>query len=263
VTWREPGAALTLCWLAAGGFLALWALTAGIERLDGRQLGGVSVWSKPLKFQIAAAVHLATMAWVASRLGEDWREGWVVQAVLLLAIASATFEVAYITVQGALQQPSHFNVSTPFHATMYSLMAAGAVVLTVAAGALGVIVALDGTVRMGPALRHAVVLGLVGGTVLTIIIAFEMGGRMTHHVGTPAQPEARWPLTGWSRDVGDLRPPHFFATHMMQAVPVLGWLADRALPPVVAMLAAWIAAVLWAALTWWLFRGALAGWPVL
>ncbi len=263
MNWREPGAAVALTWLAVGGFLALWALTAGIERLDGRQIGGVSVWSKPMKFQIATVVHLATMAWVASRLGDGWREGAVVQAILLLAIASATFEVAYITVQGALQQPSHFNVSTRFHATMYSLMAAGAVVLTVAAGALGVVVALDGQVRMGAGLRHAVVLGLLGGTLLTLLIAFEMGGRMSHHVGVPAQAEPRWPLLGWSREVGDLRPPHFFATHMMQAMPALGWLADRALPPAAAVAAAWIATALWAGLTWWLFRGALAGRPVL
>ena len=29
---------------------------------------------------------------------------------------------------------------------------------------------------------------------------------------------------------GDLRVPHFFATHLMQALPVVGWLADRLLP---------------------------------
>ena len=86
MNWREPGAAITLTWFAVGGFLALWALTAGIERLDPRQIGGVSVWSKPLKFQIATVVHLATMAWVASRLGEEWRDGAVLQAVLLLVL---------------------------------------------------------------------------------------------------------------------------------------------------------------------------------
>ena len=261
--WRETGVAITLCWLAAGGFLVLFALTVVIGLLDPRQLGGVSVWAKPLKFQIATVVHLATMAWVASRLGPEWREGWLLQLLLLLAIASATFEVAYITLQGALQQPSHFNMSTPFHATMYSLMAVGAVVLTVSAGALGVIVGLDGQVRMGPGLRHAVALGLVGGTVLTLIIAFELGGRMTHHVGTPPEQQSRLPVFGWSRDVGDLRPPHFFATHMMQALPALGWLADRTLPPFAAAAGAWLAALLWAALTWWLFREALAGRPFL
>lgn len=93
------------------------------------------------------------------------------------------------------------------------------------------IVALDGQVRVGRGPRSAVALGLVGSTVLTLIIAFDMGGRMTHHVGIPPQPASRWPIFGWSRDVGDLRPRHFFATHMIQSVPALGWLADRTLPP--------------------------------
>lgn len=258
---RDPGGAVTLCWRAAGALLVLFAITAAIAQFDPRELGGTSTWAKPLKFQLATALHLATMAWVASRLSEGWRMGWVVPAVLLLALASTAFEIGYITWQGALGQPSHFNVATPFRAAMYSAMAVGAVVLTASAGVLGLLVALDPQVRMGPGLRHAVALGLMGGTVLTLIIAFEMGGRMTHHVGTPPAPEARWPILGWSREVGDLRPPHFFATHMMQAVPALGWLADRALPAFAATMAAWGAAALWAALCWWLFQGALAGRP--
>ena len=35
---------------------------------------------------------------------------------------------------------------------------------------------------------------------------------------------ARHWLTGWSREVGDLRVPHFFATHTMQIVPLV-WFA--------------------------------------
>lgn len=263
MTWREPGTVLTLCWLVAGGLLLAFAVTLVLDRLDARQIGGEGVWVKPLKFQVAVALHLATLALFASRLGDGWREGWLLRAVLLLALASAVFEIGYIMVQAGLRQASHFNVATSFHAVMYTAMAVGAVVLTVAAGAIGVMVVLDGQVRMGPGLRHAAALGLIGGTLLTLVIAFEMGGRMAHHVGTPPQPEARWPVLGWSRDVGDLRPPHFFATHMMQAVPVLGWLADRALPPVAAATFAWAAAAIWAALTWWLFREALAGRPIL
>lgn len=258
---REAGAALPLAWLAVLGFLLVFLVTAGLDRVDSRQLGGVGVWVKPMKFQLSVALHLATLAWVAGRLGEEWRLGWVVQAVLLLAVLMAVLEVAYITVQGAMQQGSHFNLTTRFHATMYSLMATGAVVLTSAAAVLGVVALLDGQARLGPGLRQAVALGLVGGTVLTLIIAFDMGGRMAHHIGTPANPEARWPLVGWSREVGDLRAPHFFATHMMQAVPALGWAADRALPPAWAVGAAWAAALLWAAMTWFLYRGALAGRP--
>ena len=35
------------------------------------------------------------------------------------------------------------------------------------------------------------------------------------------------PLFGWSREYGDLRPSHFVSLHLMQTVPLAGWLADR------------------------------------
>jgi hypothetical protein len=257
MTWRDGEGALALCRAVACGLVLAFGVTLLLDRLDGRQIGGEGVWVKPLKFQAAVALHLFTLALFASRLDEAWRAGWLLRAMLLLAAASAVFEVAYIMIQAGLRQPSHFNVATRFPAAM----AVGAVVLTAAAAVVGVMVALDGQARLGPGLRHAVALGLIGGTVLTLVIAFEMGGRMTHHVGTPPQPESRWPVLGWSRDVGDLRPPHFFATHMMQAVPALGWLADRALAPSAAIAASWLLAIAWAGLTWWLFREALAGRP--
>jgi len=35
------------------------------------------------------------------------------------------------------------------------------------------------------------------------------------------------PVVGWSREVGDLRIPHFIATHMMQILPLLGLFLDK------------------------------------
>ena len=51
-----------------------------------------------------------------------------------------------------------------------------------------------------------------------------------HWVGGLRSDEHGLPLVGWSTTGGDLRVPHFFATHLMQALPLTGWLADRLLP---------------------------------
>jgi len=38
---------------------------------------------------------------------------------------------------------------------------------------------------------------------------------------------AEVPFFGWSRVVGDFRPAHFVALHLMQSLPIAGWIADR------------------------------------
>ena len=35
------------------------------------------------------------------------------------------------------------------------------------------------------------------------------------------------PIFGWSTTGGDLRVPHFSATHRLQVLPLVGWIADR------------------------------------
>jgi hypothetical protein len=56
-----------------------------------------------------------------------------------------------------------------------------------------------------------------------------------HWVGGIRSDAGGLPLLGWSRTGGDLRVPHFFATHIMQALPLLGLAADRMAPGRVAV----------------------------
>lgn len=58
--------------------------------LDRRLLDFESVWAKPLKFDLALAVHLATLAMVA--LGPAWRSGGMLMAVAVIAVACTIFE---------------------------------------------------------------------------------------------------------------------------------------------------------------------------
>jgi hypothetical protein len=72
------------------------------------------------------------------------------------------------------------------------------------------------------------------GAVLTMIVAFTMGGRLDRYIGATAA-GSRMPLTGWSLVGGDLRVPHFLATHSMQAVPLAGLVIERFAPGQLAM----------------------------
>jgi hypothetical protein len=249
-------------WTTTVAMLALFALTVAVALLDRRLLNGANVWAKPLKFELSLALHFATLALVASALSEAWRRSPWLEAVAWASAACALFEIAYIALQAARQQGSHFNVSTPLYAALYSAMAVGAVVITAAAAVLGVVVAVDGQARFDPATRWGVVLGLVGGAVLTLVTAFRIGATMSPHVGIEPPGARRLPLTGWSLVVGDRRAAHFFATHMMQALPLAGLLLDRLLPRIPALIVLLGVAAAWTALTFFLFRQADAGLPL-
>lgn len=251
-----------LWWQSNIVLLALFFLTAAVSLVDRRRIGVDGVWVKPLKFQISLALHFVTMAGVASMLSAAWRESLLLSASGLAAIAATAFEVGYIMFQAARQQESHFNLTTPFSRTMYALMAIGAVFITVAAGAVGMAAALDEATSMGAATRAGSAIGLVGGTVLTLIVAFRMGGALSRHVGTEALDAPRMPLTGWSLTVGDRRVPHFFATHFMQAGPIIGLAADATLPAAAAVPVTVAACLAYALATVFLFAQANRGLPI-
>ncbi len=220
--------------------------------LDPRQFHGESVWLKPLKFHIALAIYLATLAfyarWVppAARASRFWR--WHVRAVIPAVLA----ELLWIGAAAAVGTASHFNTAPPWR-SVYPVMGLLAVTLTSA------------TLVMGLALRKADLpagfrLSLVAGLGLTFVLTLVTAGTMAqypgHFIGVPVT-GAALPVFGWSREVGDLRVAHFFATHALHGVPLVGWLLPERTLPVV------VASVLYTALVVGLFAQALSGIPVI
>ncbi|MGM0560549.1 MAG: hypothetical protein ACQETX_05730 [Pseudomonadota bacterium] len=70
------------------------------------------------------------------------------------------------------------------------------------------------------ALRLSTALGLILTFVLTILVVSTMSMLGGHHIGTPSGASVL--LLGWSRDVGDLRAPHFLDTHALHILPLAG-----------------------------------------
>jgi hypothetical protein len=248
-------------WIGVAVLCTLFLATLVLSAIDERSLAGVGVWMKPMKFSISLAIHFATLALVARLLSEPVRSHALLLALAAVSIMAALGEMAYIVARAARQEASHFNVATPLAARLYGLMAIGAVIIVASAGVLGLVALVDRGAAMGGPLRTAIALGLAGGTALTLLVAFTMGGRMAHLVGVEAAGAPRMPLTGWSRTAGDLRVPHFFATHMIQAIPLAGLVLERAWTGSVGVLAAWLLALAWTALTLATFRQALSGAP--
>ena len=229
-------------------FIALAALPlVAAYGLDERMFQGDNVWLKPLKFHLALTVYTGTLTLFAMLLPEGRFTSRRWRLYLGLVIACILAELVWIGAAAALGTASHFN-QTGVWGPLYGLMGLAAVILT------------SLTLAMAPAfwrrrdqpLMLAIALGLALTFVLTVPIALSMASGTGHHVGTPVT-GARVPLMGWSTEVGDLRLPHFLATHAMQAVPLAGLTGSRA--------AVWATAAGFTALTLWCFARALMGLP--
>jgi hypothetical protein len=256
-TWPEM-----IYWGVAAAMTVGFIVTAVLMALDTRTINGYdSVWLKPFKFEISLAIHAASLALVIRCLSPSFRQGNGMLIVAMAFLAACTVEMGWIILQAARAQQSHFNLTTPFNSFMFSVMAFMAVIIVSAAGAIGLAVLADGQVLASPPLKAAIIVGLVGGTVLTLITAFTIGGRLSPYVGGVPAPEARMMLTGWSRMAGDLRVSHFLATHMIQALPLFAVAIERFAPGRVALVLVLAFAAGWTALTWLEFRGALKGEP--
>lgn len=234
---REP--------IFAAGALALLALALPMLvafALEQRTLLGENLWIKPLKFALALATYLATLAWYAGFLppgttGARWYRLYA--AAVLVAVAG---EMAWIGGAAAHGVQSHFNIRSPAMAAAYQLMGVFAVFLTTAAPVYGVLILRDRHSRLDAAFRLSLGVGLILTFVLTVLAAGAMAQRLTHSVGD-----------------GDLRIAHFLATHAMHAVPLVGFLTGRLLPVGAARACVVAFALLYTGFVAWTFLRAWTG----
>ena len=211
-------------------FLFLFAVTLILlpgYYLDTRMLDNVPIWAKPIKFSMSMAIHFLTLALLAQQLTRCRRTGLLLTFFAYVAVASMLFEQVYISIQASRGQHSHYNGATDFEALMYQVMGIAAVNLVLVSFVLGLLIWKYG-LRDNSGLRLGSILGLTLGSVLTLIYAMTMANAPAHSpmVGEVFN-NAKVPLLGWSREVGDLRIPHFIATHMMQVLPLLGLFLDK------------------------------------
>lgn len=251
-------------WAVGWALLALSVPTfvlALTPALDARTIAGVSIWLKPWKFQFSAAVFLLTLAWAVERM--PWlRDTRRLRVVSAIAIGTSIAEVVYITWRGARGEPSHFYTATLSAKLLFTAMGIAAAMLTATAVAVGVFAAHARDFFGTAVMQRAVAWGFVGGGVLALITGFTLGAHGSHWVGGTPTDAGGLPLLHWSRDGGDLRVPHFFGLHLMQALPLLAWgLEQSRITARSALHVVMVTAVAGVGLTVATFAQALAGRP--
>lgn len=190
--------------------------TLALMGLDNRTLQGENLWVKPLKFELSIGLFLLTLAFFARYLPDGMTDRKDYKAFSTVVVVCAVAEMVWIAGAASFGVASHFNTG-PTMSQVYGFMGLVAVILTSAALVYGL--AILGSGDRSPIVL-AVAISLIMTFFLTIIVAFRLAGNGGHFIGDLASQETV-PLLGWSRDVGDLRVPHFFATHAMQLVPLM------------------------------------------
>jgi hypothetical protein len=220
--------------LTAVGALMLVAACASLVGMlvDPRMVTGAPAWLKPFKFAASTAIYSLTLAWIFGSLS-DWPRvrrivGWTTAIVFVL-------EVAIIDAQAWRGTTSHFNVSTTLDAVLFGVMGGAILLQTLVSVAVAVALwrqRFTDRPLLGWALRLGMTLTIVGaftGPLMTRPTAAQLaearaGGRMpiagAHSVGG-SDGGPGMPVTGWSREHGDLRVPHFIGLHAVQALALI------------------------------------------
>lgn len=214
--------------------------------LDDRTLLGVPIWLKPFKFFISLAIYNLTLAWLISLVRD---RGVRIAWWLGVAIAIGSYvEMAVIAGQAVRGLRSHFNVSTPLDAALWTTMGSTIVMVWLATAWIGVLLLLqrrhepssqsrggiaDGMADRANALaiRFGLVIALFGlgsGFLMTSPKPGQIPSDGApdfvgaHAVGVPDGGPGI-PLVNWSADGGDLRVPHFVGMHALQALPLVAF----------------------------------------
>ena len=99
------------------GFLIAIGLVL-VSFFDQRELLGVSVWNKPIKFFLSVSIYFWTMGWLMENLGQPKK----VSRISLFIFLLLTGELAIITFQAIRGEQSHYNISSYFDAALFQLM---------------------------------------------------------------------------------------------------------------------------------------------
>jgi hypothetical protein len=232
--------------------LILFFVALGLSLVDGRQLGGVNLWIKPMKFALSIALYTATFGWIyhhaTASEGAKAAVSWVIAGTLI-------YESICIYGQAARGVGSHFNVATAFDGFVFGSMGVMIGINTLAA-VVGAVHVWQTSPTLG--LTPAYLWGIRLGILIFVLAGCEgglMASRLQHAVGVKDGGPGL-PFLNWSTEGGDLRVAHFVGMHALQVLPLLGyWLGS--------VWVVWGAAAGWAGVTGWLLLRALGGRPLI
>lgn len=193
--------------------------------VDPREVLGVPLWLKPLKFSLSILLYTVTWAWLIAQLPK-WRRGAHISGTVI----AITIFVEQVLILGAAAAgtTSHFNFSTELSSIIWVTMGVSIVILYLATLVTTIAVFfMQLPVRSHTlAVRSGAVVAIFGLGVAYLMtfptadqLADFQGIAGAHTVGS-ADGGPGLPLLGWSTVSGDLRISHFVGMHALQLLPL-------------------------------------------
>jgi hypothetical protein len=213
----------SLFWLAVICVVVVIALIP-LWILDSRELLGVSVWEKPIKFYISVAIFSFTYSWLSSFLTRGGR--WVKLTGFVIAVSLAV-EIVIILAMASIGETSHFNVSTPTAIAIWSIMATFISIVLFSTIFISLMILFQKQQEFNLKLALGSINTAVGMGLAYLMtwptatqLANYQGIAGAHAVGV-SDGGPGLPFLGWSTVAGDLRVGHFFGLHSIQVAAIL------------------------------------------
>jgi hypothetical protein len=207
-----------ICVVVAVALIPLWIL-------DSRELLGVSVWEKPMKFYISCAIFSFTYSWLSSFLTRGGR--WVKLTGFVIAVSLAV-EIVIILAMASIGETSHFNVSTPTAIAIWSIMATFISIVLFSTIFISLMILFQ---KQEFNLKLALALGSINTAVgmgLAYLMTWPTATQLANYQGIAGAHAVGvsdggpgLPFLGWSTVAGDLRVGHFFGLHSIQVAAIL------------------------------------------
>ena len=208
-----------ICVVVAVALIPLWIL-------DSRELLGVSVWEKPIKFYFSVAIFSFTYSWLSSFLTRGGR--WVKLTGLVIAVSLAV-EIVIILAMASIGETSHFNVSTPTAIAIWSIMATFISIVLFSTIFISLMIMFQKQQEFN--LKLALALGSINTAVgmgLAYLMTWPTATQLANYQGIAGAHAVGvsdggpgLPFLGWSTVAGDLRVGHFFGLHSIQVAAIL------------------------------------------
>lgn len=187
-----------------------------LTKYTNTQVYNVNAWYKPFKFALSTFLFTWAMAWYCYYLPNFNIKLFNWSVIILLG-----FEIFYIAFHANKGQLSHYNLSSPVYAALYSMMALAATLATLFTAYVGILFFTNSFTELSNYYVSAIRFGII----IFVIFSFEgftMGSRLNHSVGA-LNNNSNWFIIGWSKTVGDLRVSHFIGMHALQVLPTLSY----------------------------------------